>query len=230
LALSGAIYAVISHCLCSLTVTGILRLISIIKNSEQAGIQSLGPDYVAIWKIRLISIASTSSLILIACWVLGTYPPYFNTLYYKEAIFRTYYLSLISKVYWIPVIMVTLANAVPKLYTICLTGHLFSSIPEKYAISLGASLLIPFLILLGAAFQFTTRVTRLEYYDPLLIMFGCNFVPVFVIAQNKNMCQMITVGSLEIIYYGYFLCKKQTTIAVTSIYFQNNNVNIELHI
>jgi predicted neutral ceramidase superfamily lipid hydrolase len=49
---SMSTYFALCNSLWSLTITGILRFISLIKNSESDGIQSLGPDDIAIWKIR----------------------------------------------------------------------------------------------------------------------------------------------------------------------------------
>jgi hypothetical protein len=68
----------------SLAITGILRFISIIKNLEQAGIQCPGPDYIAIWKIRMISIAATSILILSGHLFFNTLPAIFYTLCNEE--------------------------------------------------------------------------------------------------------------------------------------------------
>ena len=48
-----------------LIISGLLRLVSLVKLSEEAGLQFFGPDNVAILKIRLIVI-STSSLISLA--------------------------------------------------------------------------------------------------------------------------------------------------------------------
>ena len=48
-----------------LIISGLLRLVSLVKLSEEAGLQFFGPDNVAILKIRLI-VVSTSSLITLA--------------------------------------------------------------------------------------------------------------------------------------------------------------------
>ena len=48
-----------------LIISGLLRLVSLIKLSEEAGLQFFGPDNVAILKIRLI-VVSTSSLFSLA--------------------------------------------------------------------------------------------------------------------------------------------------------------------
>jgi len=227
--LSVASYFALCNSLWSLTITGILRFISIIKNSEQAGIQSLGPDYVAVWKIRLISIASTSCLILIGILFSNIFPAFFYTVYHEETTTNIPKPGTF-RVYWIPIITVTLANAVPKLYNKFMAKHQLSGIPEKYALSLETSLSFPFLIFLAVAFQFTTRMNRLLFYDPLLIMFGCNIIPLMVIAQNKGMRHSLTEQSLKIIKYVFVLCKKHTTAVVAPADHETNNVDNESHI
>jgi hypothetical protein len=167
LILSLASYFALCNILWSLAITGILRFTSIIKKSEQAGIQCLGPDYIAVWKIRMISIAATSILILSGHFFFNTFPAIFYTLCNEETTAKMY------KLYWIPIILAMLANAVPKVYTsYFLTRQLFSGIPDRYVLSLEISLSLPFLIFLTFAFQFTSRIYRLLYFDPLLVMFG----------------------------------------------------------
>ena len=48
-----------------LIISGSIQFISIIKISEEAGIQILGPDNVAIWKVRVIVISTSSLLSLL---------------------------------------------------------------------------------------------------------------------------------------------------------------------
>ena len=55
LIIAEAMFFSVCYILCGLTITAILRLISLVKNSEEFGIQSLGSDDVAIWKIRILS-------------------------------------------------------------------------------------------------------------------------------------------------------------------------------
>ena len=99
-----ASYFALCNSLWSLTIIGILRFISIIKNSEQAGIQSLGLDYVALWKIRFISIAFTSIIVLSGSWFFNVFPAFFYTIYYDEMTAQTLKPSSANKVFWIPFI------------------------------------------------------------------------------------------------------------------------------
>ena len=227
LLLSVASYFVFCNSLWSLAITGTLRFISIIKNSEQAGLQRLGPDYIAVWKIRLISFGLTSCLLLTNQIVFDIFPPFFYTLYYKETKPETF--KFIHKINWIPIVLVILANTVPKLYNAFLKHKLFSKIPEKYAFSLETSLSFPLFILLAVASQFTTRINRLIYYDPMIIMFGCNVIPLMVIIQNKNMGQQIKEQTLQFMSQIHVLCKKCTTSVKPAVW-ENYNVDNELHI
>jgi len=211
-------YAALCNSFWSLTITGILRFISVIKNSEHSGIQSLGTDYVAIWKIRLISIALSSSMIIGGYLLFNTFPAPFYTLYYEETTVDTLYPSTFFKVFLVPIIMVTLvtlANAASKLYSIFLTPQLFPDNSERYGMYLEIALTVPFLMLLAVAFQFTTRMNRLLYLNPILVMFASNVFPMIVIAQNKSMRHLITKKYFETILLVRFPCKKRTTVAVT---------------
>jgi hypothetical protein len=51
-----------------------LRLISLVNKSEQSGIQSLGPDNVAIWKIRVFSLSLAITIPLIGLIVFQSIP------------------------------------------------------------------------------------------------------------------------------------------------------------
>ena len=55
IAYSASVFFFISCLSISLIISGGLKLISVIKKSEAAGLQLLGPDYIALNKIRLIS-------------------------------------------------------------------------------------------------------------------------------------------------------------------------------
>ena len=227
---SVASYFLLCNSLWSLTITGILRFVSILKKSEQAGIQSLGYDFVAIWKIRLISISLTSCLILSGHFIFNTLPAFFYTLHYEETTVVSHKPTAANKIYWIPIILVTLANAVPKIYTTLLASRLLLGNPEKYALSLETSLSFPFLISVAFAFQFTSRMNRLLYYDPLLVMFGCNIIPLLVVGQNKDMRQKIREHSLKMFLSLNNFFNKHTTVAVTPANFHNDNVDNEINI
>jgi hypothetical protein len=115
----------------------------------------------------------------------------------------------------IKVTLVTLANAASKLYSIFLTPQLFPDNSERYGMYLEIALTVPFLMLLAVAFQFTTRMNRLLYFNPILVMFASNAFPMIVIVQNKSMRHLITKKYFETILLVRFPCKKRTTVAVT---------------
>ena len=189
LILSVAAYFFLCNSLWSLSISGILRFITIVKNSEQAGIQVLGTDSVAIWKIRCISLVLTSSLLLTGILHFQSLPSFFYTLNYAKSIKGTelYEQDPYNKVYLIPMFIVVIANGLPKLYGMILARKYFSKHNQMFAISLENTLAFPFLIGLLVTFQFTTRIHRLLYYDPLLLMFGCNLIPMLIIMKNNCM-------------------------------------------
>ena len=64
-----------------LIITGSLRLVSLIKLSEEAGIQLFGPDNVAIKRVRLIVIITSSLVSLVLIKDVG----YFERTFYSDA-------------------------------------------------------------------------------------------------------------------------------------------------
>jgi hypothetical protein len=86
LILGEAMYVSILYVLCAFTITTILRFISLVTNSEQSGIQSLGPDYIAIWKIRIISGVFTFTLPAVGLLCFQSIPGFFYTLYNTDSI------------------------------------------------------------------------------------------------------------------------------------------------
>ena len=59
-----AIFPLHSFLAC-LIISGTLRLTSLVNMSEEAGIQFFGPDNVAIWKVRFITVSSSSFIALL---------------------------------------------------------------------------------------------------------------------------------------------------------------------
>ena len=91
-------FSIFSFLAC-LIISGLLRLISLVKMSEEAGIQFFGSDNVAIWKVRLIVITTSSIMSIVLIQDSGN----FETVFYpdttiKEVIFSKnfYFLSFNS--------------------------------------------------------------------------------------------------------------------------------------
>jgi hypothetical protein len=63
-----------------LMISGVLRLASVLRLSEEAGIQRLGSDHEAIWKVRLISISLSSIISLLLFHNTSSFESLFNTL------------------------------------------------------------------------------------------------------------------------------------------------------
>jgi hypothetical protein len=120
-------------------------------------------------------------------------PSFFYTLFNDETIPGSliYNRNKSIKVYLVPMFIVAVANGLPKLYSILLKHKLFPSEQERFAFSLEAALTFPFLIALLISFQFTSRINRLVYYDPILLTFSCNVMPILIIKNNKAMLQRL---------------------------------------
>jgi hypothetical protein len=168
--------------------------------------------------------ALTSSLFSIGSLFCHAYPASFYTYYNKETN------SEIYKIYWIPVISATMTNGVSKVYKTFLVRQLFKDNPEKYVFSLETSLILPIVFLLALASLFMNRIDRLLFYDPLIVMFACNVVPLWIIFQSKSMYQSLIGQYRELMFFISVLFKKCRTTAVSPINCYNTNVDIEMHL
>ena len=212
LVISVAAYFFLCNSLWYLTISGVLRLITITKNSEQAGIQIFGPDNVAIWKIRCISLVLSSLLLLTGLLGFQSFPSFYYTLSYEKPIEGTdmYKQDPFLKVYWIPMFLVVIVNGLTKLYGMILDKLYFTEHNKKFAISLESTLAFPFLIGLLILFQFTTRIHRLLYYDPLLLIFACDVIPLLIITKNHVMKKKLSEDFNKV--FNCHLSKKSASV------------------
>ena len=84
--LADTIYFFISCIALLMTVSSILRLITITTNSEEAGIQLLGPDDKALFIIRIMTIMMTLFSIVFGHFGLKSFPPPFAILVNNEKV------------------------------------------------------------------------------------------------------------------------------------------------
>jgi hypothetical protein len=107
-------------CICvSLILSGGLRLISLIKNSEASGLQLLGLDHEAIVKIRLMTISISVILLMISFSYLGAMPGVFNSLHGEE--YKSYMEDLkdnkSGSLYFLMPTLALLVNATARFYS-----------------------------------------------------------------------------------------------------------------
>ena len=85
IAYSASVFFFISCLSISLFISGVLRLISVIKKSEAAGLQLLGPDNIALNKIRLVSVTFSSIFPCLMISLFNAHPGMFPLFYETES-------------------------------------------------------------------------------------------------------------------------------------------------
>lgn len=189
-----AMYMSVCYNLCALTITAILRFISLVKNCETSGIQSLGPDDVAIWKIRIISIAITLTLPLIGLMFFQSIPGFFYSLYNQQNISPAQILSQDPSCYvlLVPLVVAVVANATPRIYSTLLVKkfHLLINSDEKFLITFENA--VSFLIVIASQVlsAYMDRKCRLLVYYPIIIFLICDIFPFVIIMKNAQMTKL----------------------------------------
>ena len=188
LIIAEAMFISVCYILCGLTITAILRLISLVKNSEEFGIQSLGPDDVAIWKIRIVSHAISFGLPLVGLIFFQSIPGFFAFLNNTNAMspseigqFDPY-----NFVYTLPVIIAAIVNIMPKIYSVYLVQRLNTSayFPSKFLISLNNAIGFSLIITGQILSAYLSREHRMYFYYPLVVFLSCDVIPFIIIKQN----------------------------------------------
>jgi hypothetical protein len=190
----------------SLIVSGVLRLISIVQNSEAAGIQLLGPENIAIVKIRILSITLAVLFELIVTVHLKTYSGLFYMFHDPES---TSILNSVNKnnyaiLFQIQPVLAFLINVIIKLYVFWINRKIeqnqlavaftiqnfafhTTTLKKGFSLPLGSVVGIPVIVLLGTIFTFANRKIRVTFLGPLQLTFMLIVVPGFIINRNKKM-------------------------------------------
>ncbi len=201
-------YFILSCCLWSVAISGLLRFVSLINNSEEIGIQSLGPDYLAIWKIRLMSFSFTLLLLLSGIMCFHSIPIFFYTLYIPV---KTPYASIYeqdpyTRMYVAPVVCASVSSLAPKMYTLFTTKMCTDHAKEKFVLSLANALGFPLFFFLIASFQFFDRFIRLTVCFPIVLIYSCFILPIIIILRNDQIRKDIfeKVKNIFVSFSSYF--------------------------
>ena len=82
-----------------LIISGSIQFISIIKISEEAGIQILGPDNVAIWKVRVIVISTSSLMSLLMIKNSTAFEQIFNPEAKVENVSKAFFVHILLRIF-----------------------------------------------------------------------------------------------------------------------------------
>jgi hypothetical protein len=163
----------------SLSFSGVLRLISVIKKSEAAGLQLLGPDNIALNKIRLVSVTFSSIFPCLMISLFNAHPGMFPLFYETES---TSFVQDIDKNFFIALYLVSpcsaiVVNTLAKIFSNLAKRNIdqqvnvftiYESNPciseGKVTFSLEATVGIALLMLFGFLPSYLDRVERLTFF------------------------------------------------------------------
>ncbi len=103
----------------SLIFSGVLRLISLIHKSEAAGLQLLGSDYIALNKIRLVSVTFSILFPCLLIYFFNAHPGYFPVFYGTESnsLFQDIENNWALALYLVLPFSATVVNGIAKIYS-----------------------------------------------------------------------------------------------------------------
>ena len=213
----------------SITISSILRLISLIKVSEAAGFQLLGPDNVAVVIIRLASIAISVFWPFCSIYYFGAYPLNLGLFYLVEnhTIQEDFKENKLQVVYLFPSVLSALVGLVVKLYSV-FANKPFKTAQAVFAIHLPDTeqpvvifehifsiiywSAIPLLIITSVLQSFFKRKQRLLINCPVIVFLACIVLPLSVIRANDKLRQSFTLKYLQPFQMGvisfHTKCKK----------------------
>jgi len=202
----------VSNISISLIFTGVLRLISVIQKSEAAGLQFLGSDYIALNKIRFVSI--TSSLIF-PCFMVsffGAHPGLFQLFYGTESttFFQDVENNWAIALYLVLPSSATVVNTIAKICSdftkanidrqvnvFTIYGHNQCISEGKVILSLEVTIGIPLLIIYTVFSSFSDRLARFTFYFPFQIMLLSLIVPILVIRRNIKIMNFMKLNYIH---------------------------------
>jgi hypothetical protein len=216
----------------SLIFSGVLRLISVIKKSEAAGLQLLGSDYIALNKIRLVSVTFSLIFPCLLIYFFNAHPALFS-LYNgtQSTFFQDVENNWAIALYPVLPCIATVVNAIAKICSDFIKENIdrqvnvFTIYGSKQCISEGKVIFlslevtigIPVLFLIYTPFSsFSDRTTRFTFFIPLQIIILGFIVPLIVIKRNIKIINFMKQNYIEPVFEHplVMLLKKKTSTVV----------------
>ena len=177
LIIGEAMFISVCYILCGLTITALLRLISLVTNSEESGIQTLGPDDIAIWKIRIVSHARCFGIHAVGFFCFQFIPGFFIVLSNPQAypFIGVIQVDTYTAVYLVPLISALVSNLLSKSYAAVVNRKMKLSSPShtKFLLSLNNSIAFVIIIAVQISGSYISRIDRCYFYYPMpYVVFG----------------------------------------------------------
>ena len=198
----------------SLIISGGLKLISAIKKSEAGGLQLLGPDYIALNKIRLISVTCS---IIFPCLMISFYNAHtrFFTLLYgnlSTSFVNDNNKSLVPLLYLALPCIAALVNIIAKICSNYMINNIEQQVnvfitfgskqcksKDNLSFLLEAAMGIPLVILFAFLSSFSDRINHLRFYVPFQIMFMGFIIPLLIIKRNIKIMNFMKQNYINVI-------------------------------
>ena len=206
LILGEIMFTTVCYILVTLTITATLRFVTLVNNSEESGIQSLGPDDIAIWKIILFSLATAVAIPLIGLMFFQSIPSFSIVLFDSNVVPLSIVLSQdpYSYVYLVLIAIAVLTNVITKLYSTLILKTITPNSPHHFSLSVETALTFLLVIILQSLSTFLNRKYRFYFYYPIIFMFCCDIFPLMIIAKNKSMSKNLKDNIL--LFFDKFSC------------------------
>jgi hypothetical protein len=204
----------------SLIISGGLKLISAIKKSEAAGLQLLGPDYIALNKIRLISVVCS---IIFPCLMISFYNAHTRFFTLLHGNLSTSFVnennkSLVPLLYLALPCIAALVNIIAKICSNYIINNIEQQVnvfiifgskqcksKDNLSFSLEAAIGIPLVILFAFLSSFSDRINHLTFYVPFQIMFMGFIIPLFIIKRNIKIMNFMKQNYINIVLEHHFI-------------------------
>ncbi len=176
------------------------------------GLHLLGPDYIAIGKIRCFSVTISAVFPSVMIFGFKAYPGLFY-LYHKmesTSLLDDFQNNYLTSLYFILPLVSGILNAIVRAYSYRINKNL-DSLPtiftisatskreEKFSFSLGSSIGITAILFFGFLSSFSSRRVRLKFFFPVQTMCLSIVLPIFLIAKNEKMNHFFAIK-----FFNYF--------------------------
>ena len=200
-AYSGCAMFFVDGLFISLILSGVFRMISLIRNSEVDGLQLLGPENIAIIKIRCISILISFCFQIVMIFSFDAQAGLFHTFYALKTKSHLEEITAnnIKALYFIWPISTVLVNSLTKLISYSLKKKLNQSVPvftiEQPPVQIRKTFIFSYFSLMGFPLatgsvflsSFASQKYCLLFFYPFQVTIISVILPLGIIHQNKKL-------------------------------------------
>jgi hypothetical protein len=218
----------------SLVLSGSLRFLSLLRNSEAQGLLILGPENIAIKKVRLLSMIASFTFQCVMIFKLDAHSGLFYLLSEPESKshFEGYQENYYTTLYLVWPISAIAINAITKIYSIHLRKGLNNTVSiftiesqeptniqctEKFSFSLNAVIAIPLMIAFAVVSSVANRQTRLLILYPFQMTLMGVVLPLLIILKEQKMNNIIfeKMSLFDLNKFSFSSCKKLMSSSIT---------------